>query len=260
MKKAPSGLGLWVAFRRDDPADIAARALAIGAKWVCLRGGAGALNDVSWKPYDDATIAKIISAFHEYGLDVYIWLYSYPSKIVEETAAFARFVSLGADGVYIDAEIEWAGRGDAAVKYGSLLRNALPDTFIADAPWPYIQAHGEYPIKAFDAFVDAHCPQDYWTEIGTSETHALSEQEKEWSNVGAVKPVYPVGVTYGADELIKRGAPPCPGKVSPPDVVAFVDHCLARNGVCSLYSDECMPDDVYQALIARKISLETVRP
>jgi len=255
---APSGIGGWIAFRQRIGTAAAAAALAIelGCAWVAPRAGAGGINDPAFLPPPakrgdrealKAAICAEIKAYHDAGLLVFPWLYSRPGSWRAEVEAFALLVECGADGIIIDAEIEWGNHESDAVAYGRALRLALGDTWIADAPWPWIRSHPEYPERAFAAFVDARLPQDYWCEINRAGARAdVARQQAEWSSVFAdpkrtadeLDPIWPVACTYGRAELIHAGAPPCPGEMVPDDLDWFLD---AHEGQpVSLYSLEML--------------------
>lgn len=249
---APVGLGGWVAFRKSIGTAQQAAALAVecGCEWVAPRAGAGGLNDAA---FHDPTAE--IAAYKAAGLRVYPWLYSYPGSWRAEVEAFRRLMLAGADGVIIDAEIEWQGHQAEAAAYMTALRVALPDAFIADAPWPLIGWHATFPAREFAAGVNMRMCQAYWTQINTSgAAWTLDKMDSQWALLHAAHPeivrdMAPIGVTYGNRELKKAGAGGCPGEIAVADVVSFLDRY--PGAPVSLYSLEVMAPEVKSALVAR---------
>lgn len=243
VKTGPKGLGGWVAFESmlGNEAKAADLAVEVGCSWVAPRAGDGTLNDGGFKLAD-------IAVYKSKGLQVFPWLYSRPSTWRSEIDAFRRIMDAGADGVIIDAEIQWEGHALDAGWYAEGLRKALPDAWIADAPWPWILYHPTFPEREFSDLVDARLIQAYWCEINRSGAKAVTlEAERQWAARFATPgrtpaqrdPVYPVACTYGRAELQANGAPPCPGDMTAADLSWFLDHYPEGTPV-SLYSLEML--------------------
>lgn len=257
-KTLPRNLGGWIAFRSKigTAAQAAALAVSLGCSWVAPRAGDGSINDAAFlapagKRGDleavKAAIRAEIAAYHEAGLLVFPWLYSRPGSWRSEVEAFALLMECGADGVIIDAEIQWGAHAAEAAAYMTALRAKLGDVFIADAPWPWILAHPEYPERAFADGTDARLVQAYAAEINRAGLRAcIAEQEREWAKryadparaPGEVDPIWPVACTYGRDELLAAGAPPCPGETTADELGWFLDTYPDRP--VSLYSLEML--------------------
>lgn len=250
MKNAPQGLGIWIAFRSKigSVKDAAKRCVDLGASWVAPRAGQGGLTDPAFR---DA--AAEIAAYKAEGLAVYPWLYSQAATWRTEVEAYRRLVKAGADGLFIDAEIEWGNHKSEAVAYGMTLRDAVGDVWLADCPWPWIDYHPEYPTAEFAAFVDARAPQVYWTEISAAGAEKVcAKYESAWSawearNPTLVRPRLPIGVTYGRAEGLRFGFGPPPGEVHEDEVAWF----LNRYPGASLYSLEASAPGVLSMLRAR---------
>lgn len=249
---APQGLGVWIAFRHrvGSVADAARKCVELGAQWVAPRAGDGTLNDAAFV----ADPAAEIAAYKATGLRVYPWLYSRPSTWRSEVEAFRRLVAAGADGILIDGEIEWANHAAEAVAYGKALRAAVGDVWVADCPWPMIGYHGDYPCAEFAAFVDARCPQVYWSEINSAgATKICATYENQWAawesrHPSLVRPRLPIGVTYGRKEAIALGIKQLPpGECSPTEVEWFLDR---YGSGASLYTVEAASSDVTSMLRA----------
>ena len=252
VKKAPSGLGFWIAFPRliGDVSTIVAALLDVGASWVAPRYGVGKDRDKSWSP---AHTKACLDA----GLDVYPWVFSYPWQIPGEVALAKAAIAEGATGWIVDAEAPWStGTGGSAIVYGDQLRAALGDTWIADAPWSHISWHPDYPVREFARWVDARLPQAYWTEHGQRLAVTLSNTKAQWAALLAAgmteRPVWPIGVTYGQAELIAREAEPCPGELAEGDVARFLG---CAPGPLSLYTLEMLLTDTPNA----KAALEALK-
>lgn len=255
--RMPSGLGGWIAFRGriGTAKQAAALAVEMGCSWVAPRAGDGSLNDSAFK-----NPAAEIDAYHQAGLLVFPWLYSRRATWRTQVLAVAQLQKAGADGYIDDAEIAWAGGQADCETYGRALRAVVgPEFFLADAPWPWVYSHSEYPEKEFAGWVDARMPQDYWCEINRSGARAVvGEQEKQWARRFADPgrtpeerdPIWPVANTYGRAELIAAGAPACPGDMVPDDLDWFLD--AHPNVPVSLYSLEMLTVDTPNARELRR--------
>ena len=247
MKKTPpSGLGIWSAFglQGKSAAHHVDLLVSIGAGWFAPRA------DLLTRMPD------LVNLCHKSAIQVFPWRYVTPNSAgMNDVASYrALVVGMDCDGIILDAEIEWDKDPAAsyrALSFGERLRAALPDTWIADAPWPWIASHPGYPTAAFAEFCDARLPQAYWTEIGVSVAVCLERTSREWDawerkNPSLVRPVYPIGVTYSR-----------PGHdVSMTEVNAFLD---AEPGA-SLYSLEAASPLVLAGLIKRAARLSQFPP
>lgn len=254
MNTPPSGLGFWIAFPKmiedGSPQAIADSLVSFGARWVAPRAGQGGGRDPSWTQTHTR-------ACLDAGLGVYPWVFSYPDKVAGEVKLAQAHMSEGATGWIIDAEAPWTRPGlrPTCIKYGMELRSALGDTWIADAPWPYIDWHPDYPATGFATWVDARLPQAYWTEIGRPRLDVMQTTLRQWERMHTRgmprRPVWPIGVTYGRAELITTGIknPTCPGYLIPEDVGLFVN----GDEPWSLYTLEMLLLDSPAASAARAL-------
>jgi hypothetical protein len=251
----PNGLGIWVAFAgaAGGHERIATRLGELGARWVAPRAGEGAFRDKHWQ----AKAARDhIRRYHDAGVLVYPWLYSRPASWRAEVSIFKQLVDEGADGAIIDAETPWdVGQKQTALRFMEALDKALPGAFIADAPWAYPYYHPGFPFAEFATRVNARMPQAYWTEISNhGALHHLPRIEAAWqkfhtANPNSVRPVWPIGVTYG-NEWPSR----LPGVFRPSDLEFF----LARYGhlPASLYSFEAAREPALRVLRKRAAAAE----
>jgi hypothetical protein len=278
MKTPPEGLGAFVAYQSHIGDAFAAADLArsIGCSWVAGRAGDhGAINDPAFLAAvaDRGDPAKVraaieqqIAAFHASHLSYFVWMFSRPECWSAEIECYATLVDAGADGIIIDAEQAWAGERAAAEAFGAALRARLPYVWIADAPWPRIQLHGDYPEEAFASVVDARLIQSYWTEISAEPAASeLRDDLAEWQRrytaadrMAPKPPIWPIGVSYGRDELRALGAGSCPGEITIADVDDFLH--LTSPAPRSLYSLEMLlaPTDGARALLEHLRSIAQV--
>lgn len=252
---APVGLGAWIAFRRQlgTPEQVAAAAKQAGFSWLAVRIGYGGLNDGDFRLSD-------IQAYKAAGISqVFVWVYSLPNRTSSEIEAFEKCVSAGADGVFVDAEIEFNNRRLEAKAYGKLFRQSkvLRDAWVADCPWPMIGLHGDYPNEEFAEWVNARAPQAYWTEISAAGANViLAKYDDQWEHWEAraksqlVKPRLPIGVTYGNREKRAKKIGNAPGEITLPDLELFM--AKYDKVACSLYSLEMATPETLSFLGSRR--------
>lgn len=233
MTNAPTQFGIWIAFQNSIGSidESIKRLKAAGASWVAPRAGEGGWRDKEWSPEKaKAAIAK----YHAAGIKVYPWVYSRPSSYLAEVKVFKALVDEGADGVFIDAEIEWQGAGGshkpAAALFMQALRKELgEECFIAHAPFPYVQWHLDFPYVEFGTYCDAVADQLYWTEINDAGARShIDKTSAQWAQFLKAHPEgaklrCPIGCTYG-NELkgVLKGPP---GKFRALDLEVFVKWC-----------------------------------
>lgn len=248
MTNAPVGFGMWIAFQNTIGSieESIVRLKDCGAKWVAPRAGGGRSRDASWQP---AFAREAIKKYHDAGLKVYPWMYSMPSTCQAELAIYKALMDEGADGVFIDAELEWQntpGVAASAEDFLTKLRALLGDEcFIGHAPFPYLQWHAQFPYEQFGKHCDQVHPQTYWSEISnaTAEKHIAAIQA-QWDAVAKATPdvlgtlgrVCHIGVTYG-----KEIGGPTPGQFRPSDLAYFMKWCKEKELPCySAYSLDAM--------------------
>lgn len=258
-KNSPAGFGAWVAFQDTiGPVEKTIQICKdIGAEWIAPRAGAGRGLDVRWSP---AEAKASIEKYHAAGIKVYPWLYSWPSAADAEVALFKSFKDQGADGVFIDAEVEWQDPNvhQKAEDFMKKLRAALGDDYpIMHAPFPYPLWHVQFPYVEFGRYCDQVHPQTYWSEINDAgaKKHTLGAQA-QWDEyakqnkeiLGMAGEVCHIGVTYG-----KEIGGPTPGAFRPSDLKWFMDWCKEKNlSAYSVYSLDAMNPLAYKTLKALK--------
>src|ERR1700722_11979880 len=138
---------------------------ARGMQWVTVKGADGG-NTNGWTQFNTTLIAQA----HAAGLKIFAWAYAYGNNgggtsVQGEINAALTLLGEGADGFIIDAEIEYetnATRTNDAATYCKAIKAAYPNTFLAHAPFPYINYHSRFPYSVFGYYCDAVMPQDYW--------------------------------------------------------------------------------------------------
>ncbi|MGH7951125.1 MAG: LamG domain-containing protein [Limisphaerales bacterium] len=176
-----------------------------GMQWVCVKAGDGVNEWSQWN-------STIINEAHNKGMKIFAWAYVYGNYTnttsgiySSETAELnvAKWaLSVGGDGLIIDAESEYQGQSSAATAYASGIKATYPTRFLAYAPFPYISYHSTFPYVQFGKYCDAVMPQDYWADLGISVTNMVNDMDAEWSawqnsltgsNTNAIKPIIPIG-------------------------------------------------------------------
>lgn len=266
-KCAPSGFGVWAAYpgRIGGVDAFVAAVVKSGAKWVAPRIATGKMRDGYWT---SATAREATEKFHAAGIKVYPWVYSYPNTCLVEVAWFKAAQDEGADGVFIDAEIEYE-QGDHAAQaelFMVSLRKAVgEDFFVGHAPFAYPLWHSGFPYEVFGKYCDAVADQLYWTEFNDQGAqHHIDATTAQWKSHDAAfpkiaRPRHPIGVSYG-NELKGIKNPP-PGKLKRADVDTFLDWC-EKSGfeAYSLYSIEAACPEAWDAMVARVPGTPEVAP
>lgn len=267
---APSGLGLWMAYR---PANALMLLKQTGAAWVAPRAG---LN--GWD--DPGLTVDRLQEYRDAGVYTAPWIYPTMTGWRRALDGFARLHATGlCDGLIVDAEAEWcepdAARNAAEAKtFVAELRRRCPDAWIAHAPMDYVANHPTFPWVEFGA-LDAVMPQVYaYEHDDRGHAYHLERVEKQWldweaAHPEAKKPRWPIGCTYrpktrGYDATgrpIPLPAWPNQSARVAADVAAFLDHPLSRSALApSLYSLEAAPPEVIAMLAARVVPIREPGP
>ena len=177
---------------------------AKGMQWVTVKAADG-VNE--WSQWNSA----IINEAHQKGLKIFAWVYvagndpgysGGATTEAQELAVAKWALSVGGDGLIIDAESEYEGQAGAAAAYASGIKAAYPTRFLAYAPFPYISFHPTYPYVQFGTNCDAVMPQDYWADLGITVDEMVGDMDGEWvawesrlsgPDTNAIKPIIPIG-------------------------------------------------------------------
>lgn len=265
IENGPKGLGIWTAFNkvalerfggpRRSWGVIAARMRDLGVLWLAPKVGDGG-RDGTWTV--DAA-REAIAECHSVGVRVYPWWYSRPARIDREAELAASLLEDGADGVIVDAEIEWTGHAERASAFGERVRALVGDeAYVAHAPMAGISYHPTWPWEAFGRWVDQVMPQAYWTELLRGR---YDETERKilsvWDELAAggdvrARAYAPIGCTYGTAEVNALVRPP--GAFSAEDLRRFLDRYSGHPTV-SLYSLEVAHPSALEVLAERLAEL-----
>ena len=199
MPSCESALGV------STPQAVIDYAVSRGMQWVAVKAGDGVNEWAQWN-------TTIINEAHAKGMKIFAWVYAYGNYTNTANGVYSSepaelnvakwALSIGGDGLIIDAESEYQGQGAAASAYASGIKAAYPNLFLAYAPFPYISYHSSFPYIQFGRNCDAVMPQAYWADIGVSVTNMVYDMDGEWSawqssltglNTNAIKPIIPIG-------------------------------------------------------------------
>ena len=144
-----------------------------GLHYTIVKAGTGSTNFFGDKHSAPQFNSNLVYHAHAAGMLIFAYTRSYDDDVQGEIDMAARCFAVGADGWVIDAESEWeSGASQAgtngptrAIRYGEGPPRAVPNKFIAHAPFPIISFHSSFPYKEFGYFCDSVMPQAYWTEI-----------------------------------------------------------------------------------------------
>lgn len=188
-----------------------------GMQWVCVKAGDGVNEWSQWN-------STVINEAHAKGMKIFAWVYaagndsSYSGGATteaQELAVAEWALSVGGDGLIIDAETEYQGQPAAASAYAYGIKQAYPNMFLAYAPFPYISDHSTFPYIQFGTNCDAVMPQDYWADIGVSLTNMVNDMDGEWTawqnsltgfNTNAIKPIIPIGQAWNSSGYTEKAA------------------------------------------------------
>lgn len=222
----PNNLGqgdwIWVVSSCETALGVATPQAVIdyearkGMQWVTVKAGDGPNEWSQWN-------STIINEAHAQGLKIFAWVYAYgnytngsvSSSEAAELNVAKWALSVGGDGLIIDAEGEYEGQSAAAGAYASAIKAAYPTRFLAHAPFPYISYHSSFPYVQFGTNCDAVMPQDYWADLGISVPSMVHDMDAEWSawqnsltgfNTNAIKPIIPIGQGWNSSGYTETAA------------------------------------------------------
>lgn len=204
--------------------------------------------------FNPQTIKDIVKVCQDHNITIGTWNYSVPSTIDEQVSQITSLFNSGIQFHSIDAELEWQQEQNTdknvsavAEQFMQKLRSSVGNNFLAHAPFPVISYHYSFPYTSFGKYVDLVMPQSYWTEIGWDVNKTIQITDSEWSKYysqhpEAVKPVAPIGVTYG------KGLGAVPGEFHLQDMVTFIQHYQSKNVPVSLYTIDAAFPGVFDTL------------
>ena len=188
-----NGMWIWQVARSDagSPERLVARARAAGLSYVVVKAAQG----TAWWPQFSRAL---VDAFHAGGVRVCAYQRAVARAPATEARVLARAVSVGADCLVVDAEIEYEGRYAQAARYVNALRDAVGEEFpVALTSFPYIGYHLRFPYSVFlgPRGAQVNMPQLYWKLLGTNPGGAFA---RSWAlNAVYGRPVRPIGQLFG---------------------------------------------------------------
>lgn len=147
-------------------------------------------------------IAPVREALRLKNIQVWGWHYVYGyDPAGEARIAIQQIQRLGLDGYIIDAEAEYkeAGKANAATRFMSLLRTALPNLPIALSSYRFPTYHRALPWTEFLKKCNYNMPQVYWEGAHNPVTQ-LTRCVEEFKALSPWRPIIPTGPTYNTGD------------------------------------------------------------
>lgn len=178
--------------------------VSMGMQWIAVKCGDG--TNI-WSQFT----STLVNQAHAANLKIFGFAYAYgfnSNQVVGETSVATHALSLGADGLIIDAELEYEtnkNNNALAAQYCQGIRAAYPNTFLAHSPYPYITSHAAFPYIVFGTYCDAVMPQCFWMDFSITPDSMVSGMDSQWNawqngltgtNRNAIKPIIPMAQTY----------------------------------------------------------------
>ena len=204
-----TSVGLWIwTVRSCQGGDIA----AIVAKVQAHRIGHVLIKTNDGRQPYNGTLRPLVDAFRTASINIWAWAYTYGLAAEDEADAFAaRAEALGITALCVDAEVEYKGHSDRAIRYMNRLRvQAGADATIAMSSYYLPKNHPTFPWKEFYGRADIAMPQIYWysNDPVLSLTRSLTQHTAYTNRQGQPIPVIPVGAAYpeaaGGPEHVQR--------------------------------------------------------
>jgi hypothetical protein len=230
------GQGDWIANMSDATNRLGGNVSAItnlpslmislknqGMRFVIIKAGEGdTLFPSSGAPQFSRAV---IEAAHDAGLWAFGYLRSFGLNVTGEIAVADYVLANGADGLVLDAEVEWERPNLPdnfllATQLCGSIRSHWPNKFVACATSALISVHEEFPYREFGFYCDAMMPQLYWLELGIVPSNSVIRMSQEWSTweaglvgiwTNSAKPIIPIGQGWNGR-----------GQVTPTQVAEFV--------------------------------------
>jgi len=200
MTLTGKGMFTWKIPRCEngDPAAIAATAKSANLSHVLVKIGDGIIAyNGDWGSTLDR-VPAVVNALHAQGIQAWGWHYVYgddPSG--EARIALQRINQLQVDAYVIDAEAQYkqAGKKDAARRFMTELRSALPDFPIALSSYRYPSLHPQLPWKEFLEKCDYNMPQVYWMQAHNPGAQ-LARCVREFQAMTPFRTIVPTGAAF----------------------------------------------------------------
>ncbi len=233
----PTGIGMWITYQGlaimgGDFQTLAIRLSQLGVQWLAIRAGQSERTSDWSRP----RAKECIFWMREKGIRVYPWWYSLPTTTTKQLAMVDTLLEDGADGLIINAEIEWESLKHEwhhlARRFAREVKDRAGERYVGHAPFGWAPLHANaFPYKEFGEELDGTHPQLYWTELRYGKYEDMMDKAVPWWDEH--EPRYsPVGVTYGKGSAL---AAKVPGKFEVKHFEAFLDRFKDKQSI-SFYS------------------------
>ena len=221
-------LFVWEINALGEPQNLIKQAKRTGIETLIIKAADGA---IVWPQF-----AKYAKAFKDAGLRVVAWSYIYAVNLPQAAQALCAAVDVGADGLVIDAEVEFEKVGKGATlarELCQLIRDKAKNIPIGYTSFGLPNLHSLFPYQEFSVGTDFVMPQLYFADSGYPPDLMLQQSVEQL--VKYHKPIIPVGQAYG--------------QVTPQQVDTFLTSALSHrlSGV-SWWSAQAMTGPVDRAL------------
>lgn len=208
MNISAKGFFIWriSAILNGDVSQIAATAQNAGLSHLLIKVADGKYDYNISKGVD--MLPPLITQLRKRGIQVWGWHYVYGASPKEEAdRAVLRMKQLNLDGYVINAEgpFKASGMASAAQTLMSRLRSNANGVPIGLSTYRYPSVHPEFPIAAFEPYVDIWMPQVYW-QAATNPAWQLNKSYNEYKKLGASRPYVPTGAAYRAGSWAPTGS------------------------------------------------------
>jgi len=143
-------------------------------------------------------VPPLVQALRARNIQVWGWHYVKGNDpIGEADKAIERVRGLNLDGYVIDAESEYkeAGKAEAAKRFMTRLRAALPNTPITLCSYRFPSFHPQLPWREFLEKCDYNMPQVYWM-FAHNAGEQLTRSMREFQSMTPFRPIIPTGSAF----------------------------------------------------------------
>lgn len=186
------GLYIWKieSCAAGDPTTMAAQAQQAGLSHVILKVADGP------NPYNTGKASNVIDALRHADIVVWGWQYIYADNpMAEAEMAVRQVLSLGLDGLVINAEASLTGQHRAAAKYIDSVVTQLKSIPIALSSFRYPLSHDDFPWTEFLSRCTMNAPQIYWGPDGDP-VEQLDRSIQQFKEIYPIVPVVPTGSAF----------------------------------------------------------------
>ena len=212
------GMYLWIIKPTDNPGEIASKCWAAGLTHVLIKI---ADYKVPYNVTNDGVdlVPPLIKELRAVGISPWGWQFVYGNDPDGEAAiAVSRAMALGIDGFVVNAEGQYKGKNDAALKYMQQVRDGLGGMMpIGLSSFRYPELHPEFPWMAFLSQVDINFPQVYWILSHNPAAQMVRCFEEFGQSKYPQVPIFPTGAAFSEQGW----------RASASEVIAFMEQVKA---------------------------------